>query len=178
MTNTDSPQQLEQVREWYLSLRKSLELYRSEIYKNIHQRNVNVPIEFVGMTESELKEKFDEYFRELSFSVCLNLAAAIEANIQNNFKLRVTNRKKDNISKKLRELVRLEKTYQLNLQKILNIWKENKPELKKIINQYETILQFRHWLAHGRHWILKTNIFEEDLIYQHGLLLLSKIESE
>jgi hypothetical protein len=167
--NLSQPQNLEQVRNWYLTVRNSLELYRNEIYKSIRQKNTFIPSEFVGMTENELEKKFQEYFRELSYTVCLNFVASIEASIQNDFKQRVTKKKKDVISRELRELSIKEQTYQISLLKILKIWKENKPELKKIINQYEDILKFRHWLAHGRHWVLKVKIYEEDLVYAQGM---------
>lgn len=174
-SNVSQTQSLEQIRNWYLTIRNSLELYRNEIYKNIRQMNENIPIEFIGMNERQLKMKFDEYFIELSYTVCLNYAASIEASIQNDFKLRVTKRKKDTVSREFRKLTKQEQTLKINLAKILSIWKENNSEMQKIINQYETILSFRHWLAHGRHWKLKSKIYEEDLVYEQGIELLKKM---
>ena len=176
-TNLMQPKDLKQVRDWYLTIYKSLELYKKEIYKSIRSRDSNVSSEFIGLTAKELEKLFQGYFRELSYTACLNLAASIEASIQIDFKQRVSNKKKDIVSKELRELTTREQTYQISLVKILKIWKENKPELKKTINQYEDILKFRHWLAHGRHWTLKVKIYEEDLVYAQGKEILDKMNS-
>ena len=173
----EQPNELEQVRDWYLNIYKSLESYKKEIYSNLGSRNSNISFEFLGLTEKELEKKFQEYFKELSFTICLNYAASIEASIQTDFKFRVINKKKDIISRKLRDLANKENTLKISLTEILLVWKENFPELKKIINQYEDILKFRHWLAHGRHWVLKVKIYEENLVYSQGKELLSRMSS-
>lgn len=124
-------------------------------YKNQILRQTIIPTEFIGMTSEEVKLHFSNIEKENELAFCFNLIAATEASLRIDYKIRVSERLKDDLSRDFREIykeygdrVSLEDT-------ILEKWKERYPQYKTNIGQYKSILKFRHWFAHGRYWIPK-----------------------
>lgn len=64
---------------------------------------------------------------------------------------------KDDVSQRFREASRRRKTKneRISLERdILETWRElgPQPRAKNSVNLFVSVLDLRHWLAHGRHW--------------------------
>ncbi len=110
---------------------------------------------FTGYSDDELSKELENNLEEIEKDACFNLLAAIEAAFKLDYAIRVEEKDKDDISRKFRILF-AEYQYRIPLEDVLfDVWKEN-PEIdRSIISQLKGVFIYRHWLAHGRYWLLK-----------------------
>jgi hypothetical protein len=121
--------------------------------------------QFVGMTAEEFYDAIAKLTRELELEVVLMLVASFEAIIQVDLRDRIGRKKKCGASKTLRELwyKTPEKHRQvMAMDRVLELWKKTLGEHKLIIGKMNSLLHFRHWLAHGRYWAEKTGLGNVD----------------
>jgi hypothetical protein len=110
---------------------------------------------FFGETDSEVQDKLNYQLKEINKDACLSLLAAIEAKFRLDYNLRGQRRFRDGLSKKCKDLFR-EKEQRVSLEEqIFEIWKEEYPEYKSYFSILKGAFKYRHWLAHGRYWVLK-----------------------
>lgn len=123
-----------------------------EQYKQQILDGVITPEEFIGMTHKQVHQYFSDLIKELEFSCCLNMIAAIEARFRMDYIVRATDKLKDDLSREFREIYK-EKKEGVGLEDIiLECWKKHHEDLKTHISFYVGALKYRHWLAHGRYW--------------------------
>lgn len=115
---------------------------------------------FLGYLPSDVDQYFEVLRGETELLATLDLIASIEAAIKVDYTNRVERRIKDNSSlggafkalhKRKKERVSLE-------DHILHAWKTCDPNTKSKIDDFEHVLDYRHWLAHGRYWVYKSKI--------------------
>lgn len=110
---------------------------------------------FYALTRDELTGFFDHHRRELDYLVMLDLLASAEAAIRIDFIARVTERRKDPVSRRFRKIYnKYEEKISLE-QHILETWKTLVPNTKRAVGDFLGALRLRHWLAHGRYWLPK-----------------------
>lgn len=86
-----------------------------------------------------------------------SLTAATEAYLRVDYLSRVQGKKKDALSRAFRKLFS-EKSQRTALDRdLLKVWKNADRKLEPEINTFTELLRFRHWIAHGRYWVNKTN---------------------
>ncbi|WP_044749400.1 hypothetical protein [Bacillus alveayuensis] len=141
---------LENIVNFYNLCKSALLKYKENIKKGLE-----IPEEFIGFTSEELDQYFRNKIEELETLICLDLLAAVEAKLRIDYLTRVKNRKKDNLSRIFRSIYKERKARVSLDEDILENWKEQHPQAKKYISDYKSVLQFRHWLAHGRYWTPK-----------------------
>lgn len=90
--------------------------------------------------------------QELDRAVSFSILSALEALFRIDYLTRCYNKKKDSLSKKIRDIYR-KKGVRASLEKdILREWKEICPEYKSFISKIISAFDYRYWLAHGRYW--------------------------
>ncbi len=109
-----------------------------------------------GMTDEEYQIMFDEMEDEIDHWVVLNLIASAEANIKVDYLTRVKNRKRDSLSRHYRALYQSKKLRVRLYEDLLALWRDEDASSKIALDQFAEILKIRHWIAHGRYWILKS----------------------
>lgn len=113
----------------------------------------------------------------MSWIVKLALLASVEAMFQINFHTRVQGKWKDNLSKKFRAI--LIKDARVSFEHhIIATWEGVYPETRKYFQPVRKILDYRHWLAHGRYWLLKYRKFKFDELYEIAEALQNMLENE
>jgi len=155
------PLQFEEVENYYNDSKESLSFYFSD--KNPHFEEI-----FAVNTRQEVNLRLNDRIEELRRSTSLSLLAALEAVFRLDYKERVEKKKKDCLSRCLRELYR-EKENKASLEKdIFNAWLENTDVKPKLIEDLKGAFKYRHWLAHGRYWTPKMGRpdYEYSEIYQ------------
>ncbi len=166
---------IDDVEEYYVDSTASL-----DNFFNFATATVSFPARFIGYTKSdlddELKSRKDTLDRMCSFEVM----AAIEARFRVDYLTRCQEKKKDSLSKKLREIYKRRANKANFVDDILAAWKEEHPEHKARLDKFGKALDFRHWLAHGRYWQSKTSphIYQYDYlgVYLLAVDLLSNLD--
>ncbi|WP_047153735.1 hypothetical protein [Aneurinibacillus tyrosinisolvens] len=140
-------QNIDNLARWFEVNRAAIEQYKQQILNGII-----TPEEFLGMTHRQVGEYFSDLLKELEFSFCLNMIAAIEARFKMDYIVRATDKLKDDLSREFRDIYK-EKKENVGLEEvILESWKKHHVNLKNHISFYIGALKYRHWLAHGRYW--------------------------
>jgi hypothetical protein len=147
-------QDIQDIALWYRMNIDAIEQYKKNILSFLHSE-VSVPEQFIGMTVTEVNEHFAILSKEIELSFSLNAIAAIEAKFRIDYLERATDKLKDELSRRFREIFK-EKGKRVGLEEeILDGWKIHHPEYKALIGTYIQSLNFRHWIAHGRYWVPK-----------------------
>lgn len=112
--------------------------------------------------QSKVEEIYAKQRTELEHQVVLMLTASFEAIFQVDFRDRVENRRRDDLSKALRDFhKRLQRrkrgSGRASFEELLDIWKAHTGNAQAI-GQLNQLVQYRHWLAHGRYWNQKSGL--------------------
>ncbi len=114
----------------------------------------NLPDWTLNLSVSEINEITDAIVKEADLHYTLGLISSIEGLFNYQIKLFVTRKRKDKLAKafrkKFKKLVVEEK--QIRFDDILDVWRKYDPAAQHQISNLKSILQYRNWLAHGRHW--------------------------
>jgi hypothetical protein len=148
---------LSEIWSFYSACRSSLFAERSAVLATMLDGG-KIPEEFLGMSRKEVEECFSQYLDELELLISLDLLASAEATIRSDYYLRAQQRLKDSISLKYREVHKKKNPPKRpDLYKdLLSIWMRFRPELQRVINEFNSAFRFRHWIAHGRYWVFKS----------------------
>lgn len=153
---------IETIAEYRTRLIASLSLYYSAM-------NPRFELLFAGQSYSEVRRQYDQDKEELDRQTSLELFSAIEAQFRIDYAIRCEHRIKDPLSKafqnrhKRRGLgVHLEN-------EILRDWEEYGSFPKSTIRELRQAFKFRHWLAHGRYWLIKADVRRFDFPYLYQL---------
>lgn len=116
-------------------------------------------------TEKEVNAALDQMRAELHHEVVLMLAAAFEAELQVDYRLRVSRKLKDRVSRRFRRLSyarsRRRADEWIRIEDILDVWKEVVGKTE-VVGAFRQLVMFRHWLAHGRYWVQKSGLDDID----------------
>lgn len=87
--------------------------------------------------------------------VCFNLISATEAYLRLDFYARVYDRDKSSVGRKFRDIHKDVKNKVSLEDHIIEIWKAEFIDQKVYFSDFAGLLNYRHWLAHGRYWTPK-----------------------
>ena len=107
---------------------------------------------FRGYTQQELLTEFKKRIEELERTSSLSLLSSLEASLIIDYLSRCYGKKKDPLSRDLRELHNSKAQRASLEQDILTIWKKHHPDFQPLISELIGAFKYRHWLAHGRYW--------------------------
>ena len=167
MRRTYEQVSLEDVWDHYELTRDSLVRRKESIKQNLLTGRGSTEPRFLGMSLDDIDEFFNNELNEIDHRTCLFLIAAAEAVLVVDFLNRVGGRKKDTISKNFRNIFKNEceknpKNVRLD-KHILYIWRDRDGKTKSLIGDFRGALNYRHWLAHGRHWTPKLGQYYDPL---------------
>ncbi|KAF3982003.1 MAG: hypothetical protein HFP81_00555 [Methylococcales symbiont of Hymedesmia sp. n. MRB-2018] len=157
----------------YLDSESSLKLYFSSENNDYEER-------FSGYSSGELANELRRRITELSHTSSLSLLATLEAIFRIDYLQRNYNRKKDSLSRTLREIYQ-EKSIRASLEDdILDAWKTNTHGTSQIISDLKGAYKYRHWLAHGRYWEPKMGrqSYDYDSVYELTETILNSFPFE
>lgn len=147
-------QTLSDVWRWYDEINSTLENRKLSVKKAMLS-GAPVPEIFVGMTGKEIDSHFQILQSELEYSVSLAMIAATEAAFFVDYWERVGNKRKDSFSKMLKRSYQHVSRPQFD--KLLKKWRVTFSFCSKEVSEFKSLLNYRHWLAHGRYWMLNTD---------------------
>ena len=108
---------------------------------------------YFGKTLEELDADFTFQTAELSLLSMLGMLACTEAAVRIDFIERVSNRKKDDVSRGFRDAFK-EQGERIRLEEdILDLWREHgNAGIRRAVQEFKGALPLRNWLAHGCYW--------------------------
>ena len=121
---------------------------------------------FPTLTKDEINQKKKQTLKEIETNTIFMLLSSIEAWIRVDYEYRVRKRLKDNLSKELRNIDKtIDKNYKISIEKLCDIYKEY--TTSNLFSELKSAFKLRHWIAHGRYWILKIGKkYDFDEIYK------------
>ncbi len=122
----------------------------------VNSRSDCMPNWAINLSLPEIRAQVDEIYQETQLHYTFALIATIEGIFNSQIKLYVDRRSKINTAKSLRKAFksRITKKVYIKFEDILDRWKKADPRIKPIVAKLKQWLQYRHWLAHGRHWMV------------------------
>lgn len=156
---------IDEIEEYYIDSEDSLNYY--------FDLAAAMP-KFIGYTKDEIYNELKNRKETLDRMCSLEILAAIEARIRIDYLVRCQNKKRDSLSKKLREIHK-RKTHKASLiDDIVVAWKQQFPEHKTRLDNLGKAIEFRNWLAHGRYWMPK----KSPDIYKYDYLAIYSLASD
>jgi hypothetical protein len=124
-----------------------------------------------------LDQARNDCLEELDHSSSMTALAALEAAIRVDYLARVYDRRKDPLSRAMRAL-HGEKANNARLEdELLEIWKREGSVASLVISEVRAAFRYRHWLAHGRYWLLKTGrTYDFTTVYEVSDAMLSQMD--
>ena len=136
---------LSDINAYYVDSQRALKAY-------FRPQSFDFNSRFANYTSSEIEVELQTRLEELDRLVSLSILSALEASFRLDYLTRCSQRKKDDLSRKMREIYQ-KKGSSASLEKdILRVWKIVYPQYKSFISELVTAFKYRHWLAHGRYW--------------------------
>ncbi len=118
---------------------------------------------------AEIQRELNEAKNEINLQYSLSLLSAIEAYFRIDFAIRCEKRYKDKLSRSFRKLHK-HHGFHVHLENdILAAWEEHTSGMKTLLNELRQAFRFRHWLAHGRYWLLKVKVERFNFPYLYTL---------
>lgn len=132
------------IADYYGDSEKALRLFFSP-------KNPAYTLRFNGYTRNEVEGELKLRLQELDKAVSLSILSALEALLRVDYLTRCYKKKRDPLSRKMRNIYK-SKGVRASLERdILRLWKEICPEYKGFISEVITAFDYRNWLAHGRY---------------------------
>ncbi len=146
-------QSLPVVWEWYEFQRALVGEEKGRVLNAIAKGEGFSASRYFGKTPGELDADFAYQIAELGMLSTLGMLACTEAALRVDFIERVSNRKKDAVSRRFRKASK-ERGEKIRLEEdILDTWREHGDgAIRRCVDEFKGVLNFRHWLAHGRYW--------------------------
>lgn len=118
---------------------------------------------FALMSAQEIQQLYMQRTAELELQATFSLMTSLEAFFQLDFYDRIEKRFKDPLSRHFRESYKQPKRISFESD-IINGWETVYPETRRFFQKIKAVLRYRHWLAHGRYWLMdKPKISFEEL---------------
>ena len=137
--------ELTKMAEFRNDLDSSLRLYFSKYSPRYEVR-------FVGYSRSQIVEELQHRLKEAELMASLAVFAFLEGAFRIDYEHRCLDRKKDPVSRALRQIYK-EKHQRAKLSEdIFETWSRCEPELRRVVGDLRAAFHLRNWLAHGRYW--------------------------
>jgi hypothetical protein len=170
---SDQQGSLEDIEEYYVDSQNALNYY-------YEPSNADRIPKFFGYTKKEIDNELKLRKESLDRMCSLEILAMIEAKFRIDYLVRSQKKKKDNLSKKFREIYKAKKNKASLTDDIIPAWKGKYPQHKTRLDNLGKALDYRNWLAHGRYWMPKKSphISKYDylIIYTLASDILEKME--
>ncbi|OGU38956.1 MAG: hypothetical protein A2X61_09490 [Ignavibacteria bacterium GWB2_35_12] len=147
---------IEYIWSWFEDQKEALRDFRNKLWGLITTSNIKDDHNFFSFTTDDINDYFNNSEEELEHLVCFDLISATEAFLWVDFYQKVHRKDKSKLGKEFRIITKKKsKKVKGNIsleQDIIESWKKIHYEKKDIFSNLLGILNYRHWLAHGRYW--------------------------
>lgn len=110
---------------------------------------------FEQWTRAEIRFERDKMLYEADAASVMMMLASIEAAFRVDYLLRCYERKKDSLSRELRNLHQSKGQWASFSDDLLEVWRSHGTMPARLIGDIRGAFGYRHWLAHGRYYDVK-----------------------
>jgi hypothetical protein len=136
---------IEAIAEYNKDVELSLRLYFSKVSPSFGVR-------FLGLRPGEISAQLLDHLRETDQRSVFVILTRLEAAFLTDYEYRCKKNLKDRgLTNAFRDIRRSRKRKVRLKDDILNAWKRNRPELRRIIGDLRSAIDFRDWFAHRRY---------------------------
>jgi hypothetical protein len=147
---------LDDIENYHIDIEESLELYFSS-------NNPEYTKRFIIYSPTEVDLELVERKIETDRRSVLVALARIEAAFRKDYLERCRLKMSDTISIDFRKIYKKSGKRAKLDDDILDVWYQNvDPPGRKVISLLRGMLKFRHWLAHGRYWVMVSKYSFQD----------------
>jgi hypothetical protein len=155
-TLSNQEQGLPTVWEWHEFQRALIGEEKSRVLDALAKGEGPAAPRYFGKTRQELDADFAFQVAELGLLSMLAMLACTEAALRGDFIVRVSDKKKDEVSRGFRDAFkqRGKRIRRVRLEEdILDVWGDRADAgSRRAVGEFKGALNLRHWLAHGRYW--------------------------
>lgn len=137
--------ELTKMAEFHNDLDRSLRLYFSK-------DSPFYEVRFVGYSQSRIVEELQHRLKEAQLMASMAVFAFLEAAFRIDYEQRCLLRKKDPVSRALRQIYKKKHRRAKLDEDIFETWRTCQPALGRVIGELRAAFHLRNWLAHGRYW--------------------------
>lgn len=146
---------IESILSWYEDQLEALRDFRNKIIDTVlyPKPDITISSKFELLSLDELNSYFLESEDELEHLTCFSLISATEAKLRIDYLTRVRTRDKSTIGRIFRDFNK-KRGKKISLEEhVIESWK--KETGSNSFSDFLGLLNYRHWLAHGRYWVPK-----------------------
>lgn len=119
------------------------------------ESNPNFAARFEYWTKDEIRAERDERLHEADAASSMMVLASIEAAFRVEYLRRCFEKRKDSLSRELRDLYRDKGQSVSFSDDLLDVWRSHGAMSANLIGEIRGAFGYRHWLAHGRYYVPK-----------------------
>lgn len=152
---SNEEQSLQELWGWYEFQRALIGEEKTRVLTALFSGSSPLPSGYLSKTAEELDDSFAHQLAELNQLTMLGLLASTEARLRVDFIERISNKKKDDVSRRFWEVYKEQGIEKIRLEEdILDTWRDfaSGAGIKSAVAEFKGVLHLRHWLAHGRYW--------------------------
>jgi len=156
-------------RAWdrYDAQREALFVFRRSIESQFQLGLTPTYAPFIGFTINEYREEIDSIFIELDHAAAFSMLTAAEAELWRAYKHHGRGKNSGVIPSELRKLYAVHGDKLWDVEKVLDAWRLNTSQPSKSkFSAFKAAMKYRHWLAHGRHWMLRAQRYTPLSVFQ------------
>ena len=109
-------------------------------------------VRFVGYSQSRIVEELQHRLNEAELMASFAVFAFLEAAFRIDYEHRCLDRKKDPVSRALRQIYKKKEKLAKLDEDIFETWRSCEPTLGRVVGELRSASHLRNWLAHGRYW--------------------------
>ena len=117
--------------------------------------SANYAVRFLSYKPSEIADELKSRLEEADRQSTMILLAAVEAAFRIDYLQRCYDRRRDDVSRRFKELHNVKEFYARLGEDILEVWKSARSDQGTLIGHLRGAFNYRHWIAHGRYWVPK-----------------------
>jgi hypothetical protein len=147
-----------EIASYHNDLVSSLRLYFSNPSPSFEER-------FLGYSHSEITDELKERIEETDRRSALAILISLERAFRLDYEYRREKKIKGDLFKAFRAIHKSGKRNVRLDEDIFEAWKANVTGSKRLIGELRGAFKFRHWLAHGQYWELKSRKYDFSSVY-------------
>jgi hypothetical protein len=125
---------------------------------------------FLNKNSNEIDQIKNNEISEIEKYTSFDIMTLIEAMFRIDYCYRSENKLKDDLSRDFRAIYKIHARKASLAEHILAAWEKYNPDIY-IFREINAVFKYRHWLAHGRYWLLRTNASRFDFKYLYAVYL-------
>ena len=166
ITFSEEEKSIEAIWSWYEDQQEAIRDFKNKL-RNALLSSLKVQDKFLGLSMDNVEEYFLDSEKELDYLVSFDIISSTEALLRIDFLRKVYNKDKSDLGRAFRQIYKQKANWISLEEDIIETWKKIESSKKKYLSDFLGLLNYRHWIAHGRYWTPKLGMqYNVDVSYE------------